>query len=128
MPLSCLAFSWFDKKCRLEWIGIGVCKYIIEYYFLCVHAFYYILLGVFCCTLILLWQKMAVNLHVAHKETDSHAAHEALLACFLLSCNTWIISCVQHTKNGLHAVYESWLTCSSFRVTRMFWLESWQKL
>ena len=48
--------------------------------------------------LILLWQKMAVNLHATHKKTDLCAAHEALLPCFLLSCITRIITCVQHTK------------------------------
>ena len=48
--------------------------------------------------LILLWQKMAVNLHAACKKTNSCAAQEALLACFLLSCSTQSISHVQHTK------------------------------
>ena len=46
----------------------------------------------------LCWQKMAVNLHSAHKKTDSRAAHEALLACSLPSCRTWIITSVQCTK------------------------------
>ena len=78
--------------------------------------------------LILLLQKMAVNLHAAHKKTDSHAAHEALLTCFLLSCSTWIITRVQCAKNSLRAVHESWLVCSPFHITHVFWLESWQKL
>ena len=32
---------------HLDWIGIGVCKYLTEYYFLRVHAFYHVLLGCF---------------------------------------------------------------------------------
>ena len=60
--------------------------------------------------LILLWQKTAVNLYVAHKKTDWRAVHEALLVCFLLSCSTWIINCmlltiVQHMNYQLHASY-----------------------
>ena len=76
----------------------GVHKYLTKYYFLCVYAFYHVLLGCFLLyALILLWQNMAVNLHAAHKKAYSHAAHEALLACFLLSCITRITR-VQRTK------------------------------
>ena len=77
--------------------------------------------------LILLWQNMAVNLCAAHKRSDS--------------CNTWsiphvVLTIVHHTNNNLCAVHEnsscavheSWLACSPFRVTRVFWLETWQKL
>ena len=71
---------------------------------------------------------MAVNLHAAHKKIELHAAHEALLACLLLSCSTGIITRMQRTKNSLCAAHESWLACSPFRVTCMFWLEPWQKL
>ena len=71
---------------------------------------------------------MAVNLYPAHKKTDSHAAHKALLTCFLPSCSTWIITHMQRTKNSLCAVHEIWLVCILFRVTRLFWLESRQKL
>ena len=41
VPLSCLAFSW----CHPEWIGIGVRKHLTEYYFLCVHMSYHVLLA-----------------------------------------------------------------------------------
>ena len=77
--------------------------------------------------LILLWQRTAVNLHVAHKKTDWHAAHEALLACFLLSCITNNYSYTAH-KNSSCAVHESLLACSPFRITLVFWLETRQKL
>ena len=30
---------------------------------------------------------MAVNLHAAHKKTDSHVAHEVLLACIGVGTN-----------------------------------------
>ena len=72
--------------------------------------------------LVLLWQKTAVNLHAAHKKTDSRAAHKALLACFLLSCITWIITRVQRTENSSCVVHESWLACSPFYVIRVFCL------
>ena len=41
---------------------------------------------------------MAVNLHAAHKKTDSCAAHEALLLC-----RAWNIACVQYMKVDSHA-------------------------
>ena len=96
-------------------MGVYVIKWLTEYYFLRVHVFYHVLLGAFLLyALILLWQQMAVNLHAAHKKTDSRAAHEALLAaykallaCFLLSCSTQIITHVQRTKNSSRAVHKS---------------------
>ena len=86
---------------------VGVRKYLTEYYFLRVHAFYHVLLGAFSLyALILLWQKMAVDLHSAHKKTDWRATHKALLTCFLLLCITQIITCAV-TKNSSHTVHES---------------------
>ena len=38
--------------------------------------------------LILLWQRMAVNLCAAHKKTNLRVAHEVLLVCFLQLCMT----------------------------------------
>ena len=32
-------------QCHPEWIGIGVCKYFTEYYFLRVHVSYHVLLA-----------------------------------------------------------------------------------
>ena len=69
-----------------------------------------------------LWQRMAVNLRAAHKKTDSLAAHEVLLACFLLSCNTQssyvCMDCVQCMKysyiRSSRAIHESLLVCSPF--------------
>ena len=55
--------------------------------------------------LILLGQNTAVNLHASHKKTISRAAHEALLACFLLLCSTRKIVRVQYTKIDLHAAH-----------------------
>ena len=110
---------------------VGVRKYLTEY-FLRVHSFCHILLGALILlllyALILLLQKTAVNLHAAHKKTDSHPAHEALVMCFLLLCIKWIITCMQCTKNISRAVHESSLTYSPFHVKRMFWLETGQKL
>ena len=53
---------------------------------------------------------MAVNLHAAHKKTDSCAAHEAVLVCFLLhelflACSAQKIAHVQYTKVDLHAAH-----------------------
>ena len=108
---------------------VGVHKYLTEYYLLCVHVFIMFCWGAFSLyALILLWQKMAVNLHAAHKKTDSRAAHKAILECFLISCITRIVTRVQCTNNSSQAVHKSWLTCSPFRVTRVFWLETQQKL
>ena len=105
--------------------------YLTKYYFLHVHTLIFITFcwGAFSLyTLIFLWQNLAVSLCAAHKKTELHAAHEALLACYLLSCSTQIITRVQCTKNSLRTVQESWLACSSFHVTHVFWLESWNKL
>ena len=64
---------------------------------------------------------MAVNLCAAHKKTDSRAAHEVLLACFLQSCSThrWI-SCsaqnrarVLYTKDNSHVIREFRLSHST---------------
>ena len=86
---------------------------------------YHILLGAFSLyALILPWQKTAVNLNAAHKKTDSCA----LLTCFLISCITQIITHMQHTKNSSHAIHGSWLACNLFCITRVFWLETRQKL
>ena len=107
----------------------GVHKYLTEYYFLCVHMFYHVLLGAFLLyALILFWQKTAVNFYAAHKKTDLRAVHEALLTCFLLSCITRIITRVQCTKNSMRAVHKSWLACSPFRVPHVFWFKSQQKI
>ena len=57
-------------------------------------------------TLIILWQKMAVNLHAVHKKINSRAAHQTLLTYFLLSCSTRIIACVQPTKKSSRAVHK----------------------
>ena len=87
---------------------VGIHKYLTEYNFLRVHTFYHVLLGAFSLyALILLWQKMAINLHAAHKKTDSRVAHEVLLACFLPSCITQIITRMQCTKNSSCAVHKS---------------------
>ena len=43
---------------------------------------------------------MAVNLCAAHKKTDSHAAQEVLLACFLQSCSTRNRARVLYTKDN----------------------------
>ena len=53
---------------------------------------------------------MAVNLCAAHKKTDWHVAHEALLACFLQLCSTrrWI-PCTH--KIELACIHESLLSC-----------------
>ena len=64
---------------------------------------------------------MAVNLCAAHKKTDSHAAHEVLLACFLqscitqrlISCSTQNIACVLYTKVNSHVTCEFWLSHST---------------
>ena len=93
--------------------------------------------------LILLWQKMAVNLHAAHKKTDLHAAHKALLACFLLSCANYYsrfthvhlplisdyskIICVQCTKIARLQYTKVDLRAAHF-VTCVLWLKSRQKL
>ena len=63
--------------------------------------------------LILLWQKMAVNLHAAQKKTDSradmkhyssafyyHATHE-----LLLTCSARKIACMQYIKVDLRAAH-----------------------
>ena len=97
---------------------VGIRKYLTEYYFLHgVHTFYHVLLG--CFFVVCLIPSLAVNLYAAHNKTDSRAAHKALLACFLLSCITQIITQMQRMKNSLHAVHESWLVCSLFRLTRV---------
>ena len=95
---------WYYRVWHSVWLmkmssKVGVHKYLTaEYYFLRVHAFY-VLLGAFSLyALILLWQKMAVNLHAAHKKTDSCAAHEALLACFF--------TIVHHMNNYSYAAHE----------------------
>ena len=57
---------------------------------------------------------MAVNLCAAHKKTDSHAAHEVKLACFLQSCSTqrWILysarkrACVLYMKDNSRVTHE----------------------
>ena len=94
MPLLCLAFSWFN----LNWIGIGVCKYMTEYYFVHVHMITFCWGALSFYALSRPWQKMTVNLHAAHKKTHLRAAHEALLTCFLLSCSTLIITSMQYIK------------------------------
>ena len=75
------------------WRAPSIIYDLTEYYYFRVHAFYHVLQGTFSLyALILLWQKTVVNLHAVHKKTDSRAAHDALLACFLLLCITQIIS------------------------------------
>ena len=57
---------------------------------------------------------MAVNLHPAHKKSDSRAAHKALLARasyhravhkLLLTCSTQKITRIQYTKFDLHVAH-----------------------
>ena len=69
-------------------------------------------------SLILLWQRMVVNLHAAHKRTDSCAAHEALLVCFLLSCITRIITRV-HAYKKAHVQYTTVDSCAAHFVSRV---------
>ena len=89
-----------SMQCHPGWIGKGICKYLTESYFLYIHLFCHTLLVYhFIVSLVLLWQRMAVNLHEAHKNTDSRAAHEVLLVCYVLNI-------MQHTKYGLRAVHE----------------------
>ena len=106
---------------------VGVHKYMTEYYFLCVRMFYHVLLGCFFVVRIP-WSfsgKRRLLTCIQHtRRLESRAAHGALLTCFLLSCITQIITC----KNSSHAVHESWLACSSFHITYVFWLQLRQKL
>ena len=55
---------------------------------------------------------MAVNC-AAHKKTDSRAAHEVLLACFLQSCSTqrWISCRAQNIAHMLYTKGNSRVTC-----------------
>ena len=76
-----------------------------EYYFLHVHVSYHVLLA--CYFIVCLdssLENMMVNLRAVHKKTDSHAAHEVLLACFLQSCNT-----------------QRWISCSARNIARLFY-------
>ena len=52
---------------------------------------------------------MAVNLCAAHKQTESYAAHEVLLACFLQSCITrgWISCSAQSVAHVLYTKVNS---------------------
>ena len=86
---------------------VGVRKYLTRYYFLRVQVFYNVCWVLFVVCLDLFLAKGGCNLHAAHKKTDSHAAHEALLMYFLLSCITQIITLVQCMKNSSQAVHES---------------------
>ena len=82
-------------------------------------------------SLILLWQRMAVNLHVAHKKTDLHATHEVWPACFLLSCCMQSMAHMQCMKYSLcapdrHAAHSmshanfDWVTRQKLKNTRVF--------
>ena len=66
---------------------------------------------------------MVVNLCAAHKKTDSCAAHEVILTCFLQSCSTrtWI-SC--SAQNRAHMLYTKDNSC----VTREFGLSHLTKI
>ena len=107
-------------------------KYLTEYYFLCVHAFYHVCQhAISLHALIILWQKMDVNLHAthkktdlhathkktdlhaAHKKTDSHAGHESLLACRTQIITRMLLTIVQHTKYYSRAALEIQLACST---------------
>ena len=68
--------------------------------------------------LILLWQKMAVNLHAAHKKTDLHAAHKALLACFLLSCANYY-SRFTHVHLPLISDYSKIICAQCTKIARL---------
>ena len=97
--ILCHYLVWYSVSLIKMSSGVGVCKCLTEYFFLCVHTLYHVLqLGAFLLyALILLWQKAAIILHAAHKKTDLCAVHEALLTCFLPLCITQIITLVQHT-------------------------------
>ena len=64
---------------------------------------------------------MTVNLCAAHKKTDSCAAHEVLLVCFLQLCSTqrWIscsarnIACMLYTKVNSRVIREFGLSHST---------------
>ena len=49
---------------------------------------------------------MAVNLCAAHKKTDSRAAHEVLLTCFLQLCST-----------------QRWISCSTRNIARVLYMK-----
>ena len=121
----CLETAVLTLQCHLEWIRIGIRKYLTECHcLLCPRIFHILLLAYhFIIHMFdILWQRMAVKLRAAHKKTDSLAAYEVLLACFLLSCNmqstyAWIvcstrnIAHVQYTKVYLYAAHFASLDC-----------------
>ena len=120
----CHYHVWHSVGSHLEWIGIGVRKYLTEYYFLSTRLITFCW-GAFHC---MPWSFSGKRWPLTCKED-------------WLTCSTWSITCmlpsiVQHMnyysravpKNSSHAVHESWLVCHLFHVTRVFWLESWQKL
>ena len=87
---------------------VEVRKYFDKILFSLCPRVYHVCWGAFSLyALIPLWQKMEVNLDGAHKKTDLHAAHEALLVRFFLSCITRIITHVQCMKNSSRAVHKS---------------------
>ena len=54
-----------------------------------------------------------INLCAAHKKTDSCAAHEVLLMCFLQSCSTRNIARVHYMKVNSHVTREFGLSHST---------------
>ena len=116
-------------ECILECIGIGVRKYMAKYYFLCIYAFYHVLLG--CFFVVCLDPSLAKDGCWLACSTQKD-----WLACITQSITHVLLTIMQHTNYYWHAAHKkwfvcitkSWLTCSPFRVIGMFWLESQQKL
>ena len=111
---SCAIIVFGSIQCHPEWIGIGVSNIntlqnAIFFVSMCFITFCQHVISLY--TLILLWQSVAVNLHVAHKKTGSHAVHEILLRASYchaahevwITCSTQNIACVQHMKVDSYA-------------------------
>ena len=91
----------------------------VRYYFLHIHTFYHALLvhAISVYALIIICQRMVVNLLAAYKGTNLHAAHKVLLSCITQSHTCVLLTIVQHMKHSSHAVHEIWLACSTQSLT-----------
>ena len=129
MPLSCLVFSWFNKNViYVEWIGIGVRKYLTKYFSSCPHVLS-CFAGVFlhCMPWSFSGKRWLLTCiehtrrltHMQHTKHYLRASYYRTAHKLLLACSTQKIACMKYTKDDSRAAH--------FVSTRVFWLES-QKL
>ena len=98
-------------KCHSEWIVIGVHKYLTEYYFLHVHAFYHDLLGCFfiirmpwyltgkrCLLTCMQHIRRLTRVLLQHTKHYSHASYYHAAHKILLACSARNIAHIQFTK------------------------------